>query len=84
MHLYRYIFRSGISVSVDMFTFNFSIYDKLFSKRLFQFILHQPFMIVPSASPLQQHFALSIFLVILVGVHYHHFCGLNLYFHNDY
>ena len=53
MHLYRYIFRSGISVSVDMFTFNFSIYDKLFSKRLFRFILHQPFMIVPSASPLQ-------------------------------
>ena len=65
----------GVDLSVDTFTFNFSIYDKLFSKRLFQFILHQPFMIVPTASPLQQHLAFSIFLilVILVGVHYHLF-----------
>ena len=77
----------GVDLSVDTFTFNFSIYDKLFSKRLFQFILHQPFMIVPTASPLQQHLAFSIFLilVILVGVHYHlFFCGFNLYFRNDY
>lgn len=50
---------------------------KYFSKRLYQFVLHQPFMIVPSAPHPQQHVALTVLiLAILVGVYYHLFVDL--------